>query len=183
MERIKNCAQGVRCSLAVTSSRSSSPWNSISSTFAQGGWLGCSPSFLLVRPLGSAARSGRHWSWRLGLCTPATPSGPPLPGLWSPPPSGEVRFGGLHRAAPPRQPARARPGSAEASALPQVPARRHGSQRSPRSPRRRRLTAKRRRRTMAGQIDGTRWAGPQRRKWAPNNRWRPRRMPRGGGEE
>ena len=104
MKRIRHCAQGVWCSLAVTSSRSSPPWNSISSTFAQGGWLGCSPSFLLIRPLSSAARSGRHSSWRLGLCTPATPSGPPLPGLKSPPPSGEVRLGCLYLAAPPASP-------------------------------------------------------------------------------
>lgn len=73
-----------------------------------------------------------------------------------------LRGSGARRPPPrgsPGQPTRARPGSAEASALPRV-ARRHRSQRSPR---RRCLTAQRRRRAMAEQIDGTRRAGPRRR--------------------
>lgn len=182
MERIRHCAQGVRCSLAVTSSRSSPPWNNFLNFCTR--WLA---RMLPELPFSSGTWLRGQVREALELATralhPCHPLGPSSARLEEP---ASLRWSEARRPPPrgsPRQPARARPGSAEAAALPQVPARRHGSQRSPRSPRCRQLTAKRRRRTMAGQIDGTRWAGPQRRKRAPSNRWRRRRAPLGGGEE
>lgn len=64
------------------------------------------------------------------------------------------------RAAPPAQAARASPGSVQAPALPQLPARRGRSQRSPR---RLCLTGQWRRRAVAEQFDGTRRADSGRR--------------------
>lgn len=91
-----------------------------------------------------------------GLSTPSAHSGP----------AGRARLPHrnralLHpRAAPPAQAARAPPGSVQAPALPQLPARRGRSQRSPR---RLCLTGQWRRRAVAEQFDGTRRADSGRR--------------------
>lgn len=144
---------GVRCSLGVTWSRTFPPRHSVFPSVAQGGWLGFSS--LPVRTHGSTAGSSRDSRWRFRGSVPRLPPRAPPGELASLPGAG---LSGTR--APLTLLRQLVHGSAQAPALPRLPAR-HG--RSQRSPRRLCLTGEWRRRAEAEQLDGTRSADSGRR--------------------
>lgn len=163
----KSCQQGtkgIQCSLGVTSGRTVPPRNSGFPSVAKGGWL----AWTLQSPSGThGSTAGAGWDslWRFRERTAH---------------SGPARRAGLPhrsralqhpRAALPAQPARAPPGTAQPPALPQLPARRSRSQRSPR---RLLLTSQWRRRAAADRVDMTRRLRKKER--VPSNRWQRAKM-------